>query len=102
MTIEQDGGMRDERTPYDDELARLHDELGATAVGYGVHGGRVSAATDRGLAGAGLGQGGTRAVPGGQGQGGRRQGRPAGGRRASGTVKLEDLSPEELPAELRA
>jgi hypothetical protein len=35
MTVEQDGGMRDVRTPYDDELARLHDELGSTTLAYG-------------------------------------------------------------------
>jgi Mg-chelatase subunit ChlD len=36
MAIHQDGGMREERTRYDDELARLHDKLGHTAIGFGA------------------------------------------------------------------
>jgi Mg-chelatase subunit ChlD len=44
LTIDQDGGMRDHRTPYDEELARLHDELDGTVVGYGAKGGDVRAA----------------------------------------------------------
>jgi Mg-chelatase subunit ChlD len=35
LTIDQDGGMRDRHTPYDDELARLHDELSDTVVPFG-------------------------------------------------------------------
>jgi hypothetical protein len=35
LSIEQSGGMREDHTPFDDELARLHDELGATALAYG-------------------------------------------------------------------
>ena len=79
MTIEQDGGMRDERTPYDDELARLHDELGATAVGLRRAPGGGVGRPHGGLAGAGLGQGRAGALPRRQGQGGRWPGRPAGG-----------------------
>ena len=36
MAIHQDGGMQEEHTRYDDELARLHDKLGRTAIGYGA------------------------------------------------------------------
>jgi hypothetical protein len=35
LTIDQDGGMRDRRTPYDEELARLHDELSETVIPFG-------------------------------------------------------------------
>ncbi|HEY0707882.1 MAG TPA: vWA domain-containing protein, partial [Polyangia bacterium] len=35
MSVGQDGGMRDVRTPYDEELARLHDELASTTIAYG-------------------------------------------------------------------
>jgi Mg-chelatase subunit ChlD len=35
LTIDQDGGMRDRHTPYDEELARLHDELSETVVPFG-------------------------------------------------------------------
>lgn len=36
MAIHQDGGMQDDSTRYDEELARLHDKLGRTAIGYGA------------------------------------------------------------------
>ena len=36
MAIHQDGGMQEEHTAYDDELARLHDKLGHTAIGFGA------------------------------------------------------------------
>jgi len=36
MAIHQDGGMMAEHSRYDDELARLHDKLGRTAIGYGA------------------------------------------------------------------
>ncbi len=35
LTINQDGGMHERRTPYDVELARLHDKLSDTVVAYG-------------------------------------------------------------------
>jgi hypothetical protein len=35
MAIEQGGGVMAEHSKYDDELARLHDRLGETAIGYG-------------------------------------------------------------------
>jgi Mg-chelatase subunit ChlD len=44
LTIDQDGGMRERRTPYDDELARLHDKLSDTVVAYGAKGGATRAA----------------------------------------------------------
>jgi Mg-chelatase subunit ChlD len=46
LTIDQNGGMRDHRTPYDEELARLHDELDDTVVGYGAKGGATHAALE--------------------------------------------------------
>jgi hypothetical protein len=36
-SVEQNGGMREEKTPYDEELARLHDRLSDTAMIYGAH-----------------------------------------------------------------
>jgi hypothetical protein len=36
LTINQDGGMRERRTPYDEELAKLHDELSDTVVPFGA------------------------------------------------------------------
>jgi hypothetical protein len=44
LTIDQDGGMRARRTPYDEELARLHDKVSDTVIGYGAKGGAVRAA----------------------------------------------------------
>jgi hypothetical protein len=35
LTIDQDGGMRERRTPFDEELATLHDKLSDTVVAYG-------------------------------------------------------------------
>ncbi len=46
LTIDQNGGMREHRTPYDEELARLHDELDGTVVGYGAKGGATRAAVE--------------------------------------------------------
>jgi hypothetical protein len=46
LTIDQNGGMRDHRTPYDEELARLHDELDGTVVAYGAKGGATHAALE--------------------------------------------------------
>src|SRR4029078_44828 len=57
MAIHQDGGMQEEHTRYDDELARLHDKLGRTAIGYG-------AAAPGGAAGGGPGGGGSSDVEG--------------------------------------
>jgi hypothetical protein len=38
LAIQQDGGMHEEHTRYDDELAALHDKLAATAIAYGLEG----------------------------------------------------------------
>jgi von Willebrand factor type A domain len=44
LTIDQDGGMHDRHTPYDEELARLHDKLDDTVVPFGAKGGATRAA----------------------------------------------------------
>jgi Mg-chelatase subunit ChlD len=44
LTIDQNGGMHEHDTPYDAELARLHDELSDTVVAYGAKGGGLRAA----------------------------------------------------------
>jgi Mg-chelatase subunit ChlD len=46
LTIDQSGGMREHRTPYDAELARLHDQVDDTVVAYGAKGGAVRAALE--------------------------------------------------------
>jgi Mg-chelatase subunit ChlD len=45
MAIHQDGGMQEEHSRYDEELAALHDKLGRTAIGFGAAGPAVAAAT---------------------------------------------------------
>jgi hypothetical protein len=45
LTIEQDGGMADATTPYDEELGRLHDAVSHTALGYGGAARSVAATT---------------------------------------------------------
>jgi len=45
MAIHQDGGMQEEHSRYDDELAGLHDKLGKTAIGYGAGAPALAAAT---------------------------------------------------------
>ena len=57
MAIHQDGGMQEEHSRYDDELATLHDKLGRTAIGFGAEAPAVAAATRAGGRGAGRGQG---------------------------------------------
>lgn len=44
MAIQQDGGMHDEHTRYDDELAALHDRLADTTIAYGAEGAAATAA----------------------------------------------------------
>jgi Mg-chelatase subunit ChlD len=46
LTIDQNGGMHERRTPYDEELARLHDKLSDTVVAYGAKGGATRAALE--------------------------------------------------------
>src|SRR5204863_5902704 len=50
MAIHQDGGMEAEHSAYDDELARLHDKLASTAIGYGRAAPAVAAASAAALA----------------------------------------------------
>ena len=45
MAIRQDGGMHEEHTAYDDDLAKLHDRLAGTALGYGASAPAVAAAS---------------------------------------------------------
>jgi hypothetical protein len=100
LTIGQDGGMRDDRTPYDEELAHLHDRLSGTAVAYGAYKAGVAEA-QAAAAQAPPSVKASRAaymaakakVVGGKGdliEG-----------LESGEVKLEEMSQEELPPELR-
>jgi len=44
LTIAEDGGMRERATPFDDELARLHDDVSDTVVAYGAGGAATRAA----------------------------------------------------------
>ena len=101
MTIEQDGGMREERTPYDDELARLHDALGATTLAYGAHRGAVAAAqTVASLAPAAVKAERARFLI--------ATGKAVGGKgdlledTRDGKLKLADIEPQALPPELRS
>jgi hypothetical protein len=43
LTIDQDGGMRARHTPYDEELARLHDKVDDTVIAYGAGGAAMRA-----------------------------------------------------------
>ena len=45
MAIRQDGGMHEEHTAYDDDLAKLHDRLAGTTLGYGASAPAVAAAS---------------------------------------------------------
>jgi hypothetical protein len=45
MAIRQDGGMHEQHTRYDDELAALHDKLADTTVAYGKAGPDAAAAS---------------------------------------------------------
>ena len=45
MAIRQDGGMHEEHTAYDADLAKLHDKLAGTALGYGAAAPAVAAAS---------------------------------------------------------
>ncbi len=101
MTVQQDGGMREVATPFDDELARLHDRLGSTVISYGAGAGHATAS----LAAA-------RAAPTAVKVERARylstRGRAVGGAGdlvadvASGAVTLEAMAPGSLPSGLRA
>jgi Mg-chelatase subunit ChlD len=45
MAIHQNGGMQEERSRYDEELAVLSDKLGRTAIGYGAAAPAIAEAT---------------------------------------------------------
>src|SRR5262245_9522918 len=100
MTIAQDGGMQEERTRYDDELARLHDKLGGTAIGYGSAG-LAMAEESRAAAAAPVEAKAARATF------MARKGKAVGGKGdlvdalASGEAKLDDVQ-GDLPADMKA
>jgi hypothetical protein len=99
-SVEQNGGMREEHTPYDDELARLHDELASTALAYGAHRAEVAAAQ----ASAAVEPAPIKAARVGFVQS---KGKAIAGKGdllddlRDNSVKLEELSPEALPTELQ-
>jgi hypothetical protein len=101
MSIEQDGGMRDDHTPYDDELARLHDRLGETALAYGPR--KAALASARTVAAAA-----PASVKAERARFLAVEGKAVGGKgdlldaTRSGTVKLAELESEDLPDELRS
>jgi len=100
MAIHQDGGMMAEHSRYDDELARLHDKLGRTAIGYGA-GATAAAAAIRDAEAAPAPVKAARAAF------MANNGRAIGGKGdlvdaiAKGEAKLADVQ-GELPADLRA
>lgn len=101
MTVKQDGGMREERTAYDAELARLHDKLNESTVAYGEH----RAAVKSVVAAAAEAPADVKAE---RGRFMAKNKRAVAGVGdlvddvASGTVKLEALPKEALPAELQS
>jgi hypothetical protein len=101
LTIEQDGGMRDDHTPYDEELARLHDAVSGTVVAYGAEGGEALASVKAAKA-APLAVKAARA-----GFLAKRHAGVGGGGDlveglSSGRVALDKVAAAELPADLRA
>jgi hypothetical protein len=100
MTIAQDGGMQEEHTRYDDELAALHDKLGGTAIGYGV-GGLAVAEETRAAAAAPVETKAARATF------MARKGKAVGGKGdlvdalASGEARLDAVQ-DDLPADMKA
>jgi Mg-chelatase subunit ChlD len=99
-SVAQSGGMREEDTPYDEELAKLHDELSGTALAYGAHRDEVVAAQAAAAAApapikaarVGFVHSKGKAVSG--------KGDLLDDLRDK-NVKLEELAPEALPAELK-
>jgi len=100
MAIRQDGGMAEEHTRYDDELATLHDRLSRTSIFYGA-GGHAAAAVASEAAAAPAPVKADRAAF----MAIKKKG-SGGGKwdlvesMASGAVKLDDVQ-GDLPAELR-
>jgi len=100
MAIRQDGGMHDEHTRYDDELADLHDRLGRTVIGYGAHRADVEKARREAAAAPApvkAARAGFMAI----------EGKAVGGEGdlveslSKGAVELDDVAPEALPEDLR-
>jgi hypothetical protein len=100
MAISQDGGMHEERTRYDDELARLSDKLSGTAITYGA-GGVAAAAALREVEAA------PAPVKAARVEFLARKGKAVAGKGdlvesiATGAVKLKDVQ-ADLPAEMKA
>jgi hypothetical protein len=97
MAIRQDGGMHEEHSRYDDELAMLHDKLAGTAIAYGAGGLAASAALKDAEAA-------PVAVKAARAAFMARKGKAVGGKGdlvesvASGAVKLEEVQAELPPA----
>jgi len=100
MAIHQDGGMEDEHSRYDEELARLHDKLGHTVIGFGSAA-PAAAAEMRAAEAAPV------AVKAARAGFMARKGKAVGGEGdlvdslASGAVKLDDVQ-ADLPVEMKA
>jgi Mg-chelatase subunit ChlD len=100
MAIHQDGGMEDEHTRYDDELARLHDKLGHTVIGFGAAAPAAMAETREAEAA-------PVAVKAARAGFMAKKGKAVGGKGdlvesiASGAVKLEEVQ-GDLPADMKA
>jgi hypothetical protein len=99
MTVEQNGGMAEVHTPFDDELANLHDRLSGTALGYGAGAAGVRAAVASAAAA-------PAEVKADRARFLVAKGKAVGGRGdlvadvASGAVTLEAVAPSALPPEL--
>jgi len=100
MTIAQNGGMNEERTRYDEELARLHDRLNDTVVGYGAAA-PAQAAAIAASHGFGIEEKVNRAAYLGA-KGDAAEGGDLVADVKSGRLMLDKLAPADLPAELRA
>ena len=100
MAIRQDGGMHEERSRYDEELAKLHDALAETTIAYGVAGVAAVAASAEAKAA-------PVAVKAARAEYLARNKSAVAGNGdlvksvASGSVKLAEISERELPAEMR-
>jgi Mg-chelatase subunit ChlD len=100
MAIHQDGGMLDENTRYDEELARLHDKLGHTVIGFGAAAPSVTREAREAEAA-------PLAVKAARAGFMARKGKAVGGEGdlvesiASGSVKLDDVQ-GDLPADMKA
>jgi Mg-chelatase subunit ChlD len=100
MAIAQDGGMQAEHTAYDDELAKLHDKLGGTAIGYGP----AAATVTSGLAVAAAAPAEEKAARAGYMA---KKGKAVGGKGdlvdalASGEARLDDVQ-ADLPGDMKA